>query len=52
MLQGERLAGPLDSFGDKGDRNRFQDELYAAGLEISGRLGWPDPSIEKVEPIR
>jgi DNA-binding IclR family transcriptional regulator len=46
------VSGPLDLFRDKTHRKRIEEQLRGAGLEISQRLGWLDPSIGKVEPTR
>jgi DNA-binding IclR family transcriptional regulator len=46
------VSGPLDLFRDKSDRKRIEQELRAAGSEISQRLGWLAPSVAKVESVR
>ena len=43
------VSGPLDLFRDRGLRRRIEQELRAAGLEVSQRLGWLGPSIAKME---
>jgi DNA-binding IclR family transcriptional regulator len=46
------VSGPLDLFRDKADRKRIEQELRAAGSEISQRLGWLGSSVAKAEPAR
>jgi DNA-binding IclR family transcriptional regulator len=46
------VSGPVDAFRDKARRKLVEQELRAAGLEISQRLGWVEPSGGRVEPGR
>lgn len=46
------VSGPLGPFRDKSVRRRIEQELRAAGLEVSQRLGWLGPSNSKNEPAR
>jgi DNA-binding IclR family transcriptional regulator len=46
------VSGPLDLFRDKSRRRLIKQELSAAGLEVSQRLGWPGSSIEAMDPTR
>ena len=46
------VSGPLDAFREKMRRKQIEQELRAAGMEISQRLGWLGPSAEKIESSR
>jgi len=41
------VSGPLDLFRDKSFRRRVEQELRAAGSEVSQRLGWLGPAFAK-----
>src|SRR5262249_34833550 len=46
------VSGPLDLFRDKAYRKRIEDELVAAGTEISQRLRLVRPAAQKSQPPR